>query len=94
MEYAFEQAEGQSVGRWVARLTEFLRATTARSAGFQGLKKIGFNSNPGERTEPTASRHVDTALPTADPAASFSRYDSYKNAAAASFSSYVIYQDV
>ena len=81
MEYAYEQAEGQSVGRWVTKLIEFLRATTARSAG---------NSNPGERTEPTASRHLDTTLPTTDPAASFSNYVFYKNAAAASPSSYVI----
>ena len=49
MEYAYEHAEGQSVGRWVARLTEFLRATTARSAGFQGrfLEGLGLTVTPG-----------------------------------------------
>ena len=50
MEYAaYDNGEGQPMVRWVARLTEFLRATTARSAGFQGrvLEGLGLTGSQG-----------------------------------------------
>ena len=59
MEYAYEQAEGQSVGRWVTRLIEFLRATTARSAGFQGRALEGWGLTATQVNGPSL-QHQDT----------------------------------
>ena len=52
VEYHYAGAEpGQPVVRWVARLTEFLRATTSRTNGFQGrvLEGLGFTTTQGSR---------------------------------------------
>ena len=92
MEYAYEQAEGQSVGRWVARLTEFLRATTARSAGFQGrfLEGLGIAGTQANgssfypqdsMTQPYMQQHLQQA------AAAMSSTRSYPQQAAAAISS-------
>ncbi|CAE7800726.1 GIP [Symbiodinium sp. CCMP2592] len=40
MEYSYETAEGMPGVRWVARLTEFLRATTTRTSGLQGHEPL------------------------------------------------------
>ena len=47
--YSYEAAEGAPGIRWVARLTEFLRATTTRTHGLQGrvLEGLGFTTTQG-----------------------------------------------
>ena len=92
MEYAYEQAEGQSVGRWVTRLIEFLRATTARSAGFQGRALEGWGLTATQVNGPSL-QHQDTLTqpyPQQIPQQASATMSSTRNAAAASPSRYVI----
>ena len=59
--YSYEAAEGAPGIRWVARLTEFLRATTTRTHGLQGrvLEGLGFTTTQG--THPTTLAQAQQA---------------------------------
>ena len=51
--YSHEAAEGAPGVRWVARLTEFLRATTVRTQGLQGRVLEGLGLTATQGTHPT-----------------------------------------
>ena len=61
MEYSYEAAEGIAGVRWVARLTEFLRATTTRTSGLQGrvLEGLGLmgSQTANSATLPQRQQH-------------------------------------
>ena len=61
MEYSYEAAEGIPGVRWVARLTEFLRATTTRTSGLQGrvLEGLGLmgSQTANSATLPQRQQH-------------------------------------
>ena len=57
MQYEYEATEGQPAVRWVARLTEFLRATTTTTSGLQGRVMEGLGLTATQALPNSASPH-------------------------------------